>query len=315
MTSKFTKLDSPEGFDYYSLSNPQLPENTFVVRHQSFRDVLYHLETAGIELQGRMEKAGCAFARAINDLALSKNNVSRDKVVELVILSGGLFYNLNHGFKKTYGFSLPQCFMGIQRVRLDGEGMGRFTARVSYENFESLPDRGTIVIGDTVATGATLLRGLQHVGDVLEEKGMKVEGVVFATLAGSVAGGSRLLRAHRHLEMENVGLKSTYIAAEQIFHLMPDGTDLRFAGKNALAPPETIAYTKNEYGDWLAEHMKCAVLDWGTRCKNPLKHYKEFEHVANDLLKRAPDEKSKAVLNNRLEEMRREMKAYSGKIA
>lgn len=303
------KLPSPSGFEYYQTSSLHLPAESYIVRHQSFRDVLYHPECAGIGLQGKMEAAGGAFVQAISDIALDGGKFDRQKVAELIFLSGGLFYNLNFGFKAKFGFSLPQCFMGIQRVRLDGQE-GKFTARVSYENFESLPDGATVIIGDTVATGSTLLRGLQHLGNVLEERGARIEKIVFATLAGSFAGGQKLLRAHRHLQAENPDLKTYYIAAEQLFHLMPDGMDLRFAGKDALVPPQTAEYTKKEYGEWLSQNMKCAVLDWGTRCKNPLKHYGEFEHVAKELLARAPDEKSKAVLEDRLAKCTAEKALY-----
>jgi len=101
------------------------------------------------------------------------------------------------------------------------------------------------------------------------------------------------------------------IVAEQLFHLMPDGTDLRFFGKDALMPDETKTYTLKTYGDFLASNMKCAVFDWGTRCKNPKRHYDEFLEFADGIAKDAGlDAKGRKEIGRMRDETKDELKKF-----
>jgi hypothetical protein len=295
--SKFS--DSPE-MRIYSVSDETLPENTFIICSQASRDVLYKPHLAGIELQNAMEKVGETLVKGISKIALKGS--TRDKTVELIYMSGGLFYGINHGFKKVHKFAIPQCFIGIQRVRIEGTE-GQFSARVGYGNFESLPNNATVIIGDTIATAATMVKGLQYLEDELFEKGYKLDKLVIATLAGSTEGARKIKKTFDKLKGDNPGLKTYLIAAEQLFTLMPDGTDLRFLEHDSIMPEETKQYTLSTYGEWLGKNMKCAVFDWGTRCKNPKKHYHEFlEFVEEELANRSMPQDAKL----KLEEMKKE---------
>ena len=50
--------------------------------------------------------------------------------------------------------------------------------------------------------------------------------------------------------------------------------------------------------------MKCAVFDWGTRCKNPIRHYHEFLKFVEDIKGKEMDGKARAVI----EKMEKETK-------
>jgi hypothetical protein len=85
--------------------------------------------------------------------------------------------------------------------------------------------------------------------------------------------------------------------AEELFHLMPDGTDLRFLYEDCVMPDETRRRILDTYGSYLGKEMKCAVFDWGTRCKNPIKHYHEFLEFVEGMLKGGLDAKSREVIS------------------
>ncbi len=78
---------------------------------------------------------------------------------------------------------------------------------------------------------------------------------------------------------------------------MPDGTDLRFLYPDAVMPQETRKRILDRYGEFLGLEMKCAVFDWGTRCKNPARHYREFLEFADSMLGKKIDSKSGIVLS------------------
>jgi hypothetical protein len=217
-------------------------------------------------------------------------------ITELIFLAGGLYYQLNHGFKKKFGAAIPQCFLGIKRQRVEGSD-GAFTAVATYENFESLPDNATVIIGDTIATGATLQKGIYHLLDALETKGYGLENLVVCSLACSVNGARLMKEIEKRVKRDFPNANVYLFVAEQLFHLMPDGTDLRFLYDDAVMPEETRKRTLDVYGDFLGKEMKCAVFDWGTRCKNPIKHHREFLEWVGSMRNAGVDVKAKAVLD------------------
>jgi hypothetical protein len=174
------QLVHDNGYRMYRLSDQKMPGNTYIVCTEHASGILYRPHIAGKELQDRMEKVAEVFMDAVGRTVLKGKKASQ--TTELIFLAGGLYYQLNHGFKAKYGKALPQCFLGIKRQRIEGTE-GGFTAVATYENFESLPDNATVIIGDTIATGATLQKGIYHLLDSFEERGYKMENLVVCSLA------------------------------------------------------------------------------------------------------------------------------------
>lgn len=285
----------------YEAERGDLPDQTYVLCADEISRILYRPHIAGKELQDGMDRVSEVFVDAMHRQALAGKSMSR--ISEMVFLAGGLYYKLNHGFKKRFGMAIPQCFLGIKRQRVEGSG-GRFTAVATYENFESLPDQATIIIGDTIATGATIQKGIFHLFDAMAVRKLKLESLIVCSLACSVEGARLLKDVQKRMERDFPGSSLHLFVAEELFHLMPDGTDLRFLYDDALMPQETRDRILKTYGGYLGKEMKCAVFDWGTRCKNPIKHYHEFLEFADEAIGRCPDEKSGKVLGSMRDEAR-----------
>ena len=210
--------------------------------------------------------------------------------------------------QKNFGFALQQCFIGIQRQRVESKA-GQFRAVAGYENFESLQDNAHVIIGDTVATGSTLVKGIQLLLDAAEEKGKGIKSITVLTLAGSPDGARKLAKlAKTHIFPQHPGCKVSFYAYEMLFHLMPDGTDLRFLMPDSIMPDESRQEALQRYGKYLAKNMRCAVFDWGTRCKNPRAHLEEFlDYVEGELSNIKVDEKGRAVLLKMEKEAQQEL--------
>ncbi len=296
---------SSEGFDLYRVEDGNVPENTYIICSKASRNILYNPHIAGQELQGSMEEMSSVFIKALTEKALKGTRLG--DVVEFVLLAGGLYYFLAPAFRKVHGHALPQCFLGIKRQRVEGTE-GEFRAVSTYENFESLPKEAVVLIGDTIATGATLVRAISDLEAAVDEKGGRLGKLVVCSLACSTEGARRLRKLEERLRERNKDFQLYLIVAEQLFHLMPDGTDLRFLGVDTMMPPETREHTMERYGDFLGKEMKCAVFDWGTRCKNPKKHYEEFLGFCGDILKDEEiDEKGKAEISRMKAETEKEI--------
>ena len=296
------ELVHDSGYRMYRLGEKSCPENTFIISSEAGSGILFRPYLAGRELQDRMEGMAAIFMDAVGRQVLGGKKKSN--VTELIFLAGGLYYQLNHGFKKKFGAAIPQCFLGIKRQRVEGSE-GAFTAVATYENFESLPDNATVIIGDTIATGATLQKGIYHLLDSFEERGYKLENLVVCSLACSVNGARLMKKIERRVKRDFPQAKVWLFVAEELFHLMPDGTDLRFLYDDAVMPEETRKRVLEAYGEHLGKEMRCAVFDWGTRCKNPIKHYHEFLEFADMMLKTKLDAKSEGVISGMKKETER----------
>lgn len=289
------QVEREADYRLYRVEGGNLLPDTYIICADSCRGVLYSPHIAGKKLHEAMEKNSELFARILHKHALP--GAQKGSMCELVLLSGGLYYNLNSGFKKLYNFALPQCFIGIQRQRIEGR-QGEFRANATYANFESLPDHANVIIGDTVATGSTLIKAIQLLLDAAEERGTAIDSITVVSLAGSASGGRKLSAlAKKHIWRENPSCRVSYFACEMLFQLMPDGTDLRFLVPESIMPDESRQEAIARYGEHLSANMKCAVFDWGTRCKNPSAHYKDFlQYAESELANTKLDEKGKRVL-------------------
>ncbi len=296
-----------DGYRMYRLKDKGLPENSFIICSDHASDILYRPHIAGKDLLDLTEKMAYVFMDAVGREVLKGKRT--EDMTELVFLAGGLYYQLNSGFRKRYGMALPQCFLGIKRQRVEGSE-GDFTAIATYENFESLPDNGTVIIGDTIATGATLQKGIYHLLDALAEKKYKLENLVICSIACSSSGARLLKEVERRVRHDHPKAKVWLFAAEELFHLMPDGTDLRFLYDDAIMPDETKGRILGRYGTYLGHEMKCAVFDWGTRCKNPLRHFADFMEFVEDIKGRDLDQKSRTVIGRMESETRKMMAEF-----
>lgn len=302
------KLDFESSkYRLYKVTETDFPINSYIICTQAASQILYNPQLAGKDLQDKMLEVAEVFTDAIYKKILIGKKPQQ--IAELIFLAGGLYYQLNGGFKNKLNMALPQCFLGIKRQRVEGTD-GEFTAIATYENFESLPNNGTIIIGDTIATGATLQKGIYHLFEILLAKKYNLENLVVCSLACSVIGAKKLLEIENQLKKHFPNAKVHLFVAEEFFHLMPDGTDLRFLYEEAIMPQETQKRILTTYGKELGKEMKCAVFDWGTRCKNPLSHYNEFLEFAAEIKHQLKDKKSIEIIDKMEKETKEKLKIF-----
>jgi uracil phosphoribosyltransferase len=297
-------LDSKtSSYRLYKVEDKTLPSNTFIFCSSPSREILYNPHIAGKKLQEKTEELSKIFIEIATEKALKGERIV--DLTEVVLLAGGLYYNLARGFRAVHDNILQQCFLGIKRQRVENTE-GQFIAVSTYENFEALPKNAVVIIGDTIATGATLVRAIGEIERAAEEKEAKIKKLVICSLACATAGARKLKKLEEKMRLLNPSLQLYLIAAEQLFHLMPNGTDMRFLCEDSIMPEETKEYTISKYGEVLGKEMKCAVFDWGTRCKNPRRHYEEFLEFANSVINKL-DKKGKTEIERMINEVEEEL--------
>lgn len=300
MICLLTKVYEDTNYREYKITDSRMVENTYLICDSASKEILLSPHIAGKPLQDKMESVAYSLIHAVGRNILKGKKL--DQVAELIFLSGGLYYQLNSGFKKRYNRVLPQCFLGIKRQKIEGS-VGSFTAVATYENFESLPDKGTIIVGDTIATGATLQKGIYFLLDAYAEKKYTLENLVICSLACSVDGAILLKEIEKKVKLNFPNAKVHLFVCGELFHLMEDGTDLRYLYSDSIIPDEMRTAIISSFGSELGTKMKCAVFDWGTRCKNPKKHYHEFLEFATHLLNSKIEPKTNEVLTKMVSEV------------
>jgi hypothetical protein len=144
---------------------------------------------------------------------------------------------------------------------------------------------GPILIGDTIATGTTLVGVL---GWLVEKMAVakSVQDVHVFSIVGASAwdhGDGGVVEKLKFVDdmLQKHGKKLTLTFCNATFHLAANGTDLNpCPQKGASWVPEGLAALKDIGGtDFALADMKCAVWDWGDRFTKPLHHLEEvLEH-------------------------------------
>ncbi|MFX0015036.1 MAG: hypothetical protein ACFFB2_07935 [Promethearchaeota archaeon] len=91
---------------------------------------------------------------------LQNESYTISEIADVVPLSGSLTYDVYNAFFELFQHPLQRSFIGISRYRKHDV----WDTEVSYTNFEGLPINTKIVlIGDTIATGATITQIIELV--------------------------------------------------------------------------------------------------------------------------------------------------------
>src|SRR5687768_1278419 len=159
--------------------------------------------------------------------------------------------------------------MGVRR-HLDAQQ--QWVAEHPYVSFEA-PCR-TVLIGDTVASGASALEGLRVFAEWARPHGL--QRVHFFSACGSRVGGQRIVQAATDL-----GLDVTFTHGLAVFGMAAQGwqlpdTDLPWLHADTV----TAARHRQRAEAAFRGQPVCAIGDWGLRCKNPRAYLHEWQAEA-----------------------------------
>lgn len=295
--AKLVRVSAPvSGVELYRVVREDLPRNQYIMVCEEALEIHTKPWLCGERLHELAKGVAVRFLRVLHR-ELPLEGVPLDRVCELTILAGGLYYMLDEAFKEVYGRSLQRCIISAKRYQLED---GTWRVNMNYGNFEALPDRAVVLIGDTIATGTTITSSLRRLRDAAAERGYSVERVAILTISGAVDGSRRLRELEEELREEWEGFELYVFNCCAVFGLEPNGTDMPYGHPETIAPPDVVALVNERLGAWLARRL-CSIFDWGDRTKNPVKHLRELIELTERLEAEAPDEKSVAALR----EMRR----------
>ena len=291
--AKLIKVITPvHGVTLYRVLRDDLPRNQYIMVCDEALEVHTKPWLCGEELHELAKRIASKFLRVLY-YELPLKGVPLSRVCELTILAGGLYYMIDEAFKEVFGRSLQRCIVSARRYQLED---GTWRVNMNYENFEALPDRAIIIIGDTIATGTTITNSLIKLREAALERGYMIDKVAILTISGAVNGsrGLRAIEEEFRKEWENFELYVFNCCA--VFGLEPNGTDMPYGHPETIAPSDVISIVNERLTPQLARRL-CSIFDWGDRTKNPVKHLRELIEIVEKLEAEFKDPQSINVLN------------------
>jgi len=190
----------------------------------------------------------------------------QERVCIVHFLRGGLNFGLREALYRAYGFNRhSSCFMSSQRKKVDGEW------HVEEDMYRKLhiPAHATLLVGDVVATGTTVVNGFEVILEHLKQIGSSVRRIVFFTIGGPRTEEvlAQVDRRYRAAFDEYEGTAAVYlegrfrlVASEDELRIGRPGTDL--IRRDCLVAPE---FALSQYDRLSFPLERCTIYDAGSR--------------------------------------------------
>lgn len=220
----------------------------YLVHNDPLEELLFDRNLVGAEFRRTCLRSSRCFIAHLAD------ELSPDETAELVILSKGLTYQLAEAVSAETGHNLPTNLIATSRTAV-AHGTARI--EVPYCCFEAPAE--TLLIGDTVASGETIITALRRFLDV-----HPLQRVFVISYAGTLVGATRIAEF-----CAGRGIEATFLYGLAAFGLGDNGFDLSFLH------PETVTrarYAERAREQFSGRPVSAVGWDFGSQSMAPLKY-------------------------------------------
>ena len=166
---------SEHGTDCYRLTGRDFRNEYYVVSEASTRKLMDHPEVVGFEVYSSMLPPTAEMLHYLK----KQGKITGANI--LSILRGALNYPLEESCYREHIPVHDISFLSSERVFENGELAG---LEIKYNKLAMVPD-GTLLIGDILASGETLINCLRHVTDHYRDAGARLRNIVLFTIGGT----------------------------------------------------------------------------------------------------------------------------------
>lgn len=298
---------SDSGVDCYRLEGGSFVNQYYVVSEEGTRKLLNHPEVVGFEVYHCLLNSTARMMKYFK----SKGFVSCANI--LSILRGALNYPLEESCYQDGIRVHDISFLSSERVFHDDAIAG---LEIKYSKLAMVPD-STLLIGDIIATGDTLVHCLHYLTRHYQKNGARLRNIIVFTIGGNtgIEIMEKLTREIREFWPEFEGFICVYY--EGIFNTYKDkgvtGINMPYVDfywKDGILSP---AYRRQTLSSRNILFEKCTIYDGGARryeisdhVDEVLEYWEGIEKLADQIdLKKLTDEKLGYETPVTLEEWRR----------
>lgn len=285
---------SEQGVDCYRLEGGNYENEYYVVSEAETRKLLNTPEVVGYEVYH------CLIPSTSQMLYYFKEQKKVTTANILSILRGALNYPLEESCYREHIRVHDISFLSSERVFNEDEIAG---LEIKYSKLTMVPD-STLLIGDIIATGETLIHCLRYVTDFYREHGARLRNIIIFTIGGTtgITILERLTKEIREFWPEFEGFITVYY--EGIFSTYQDKgvsginlPDVDFYWKDGIIAPEFRRETLSMRNPLFE---KCIIYDGGARRYEIHEHVEEVLEFWKEMLKRADKIDFKELLDEKL---------------
>lgn len=220
----------------------------YLVHNAALEDLLFDRNLTGVEF-----RRAC-FECSRHFLAHLADELPPGDTAELMILSKGLIYQLGAAMAAETGLNLPTNLIATSRAEVS---RGDVRIEVPYVCFEA--PAGTLLIGDTVASGATIVAAISR---YLEAH--SVRHVYVVSYAGTLVGADRITAF-----CSERGIEATFLYGLAAFGLADNGFDLSFLHPNTVTRSDYVERARKVFS---GSPVSAVGWDFGSQCMAPRKY-------------------------------------------
>ena len=268
----------------YKVKGAELLNQYYIVSEPATRKLMNSPEVVSFDVYKAMVPATTCALKHINETgAISKANI-------LSILRGALNYPLEESLYNV-GIEVHDIsFLSSERV-FDENGVPNGLV-IKYNKMAMIPD-STLLIGDIIASGATLMQCMRYVTEHYRNNDAALKNIIIFTIGGTKALDmlETMTREIREYWPEFEGFITVFY--EGIFSCYDDNgvsginiPDIDFIWRGGIVSPEFRRQTLS-MKDPLFE--KCIIYDGGARRYEISEHIEEVLAFWEGLLERADD--------------------------
>ena len=285
-----------QGVDCYRLVGGDFRNEYYIVSEAETRKLMNHPEVVGYEGYPTLLNATSPMLYYLKEQhPLTSANI-------LSILRGALNYPLEESCYKEHIRVHDISFMSSERVFRDGQMTG---LEIKYNKLTMVPN-STLMIGDIIASGETLVNCLRYVTENYRDHGAKLRNIVFFTIGGTrgIELLEQLTGEIREYWPDFEGFITVYY--EGIFSCYEPGDTgvsginralIDFYWKGGIVAPAFRRQTLS-MRDPLFE--KCTIYDGGARRYEIHEHIEEVLEFWNGILERADIIDKQALIEEKL---------------
>lgn len=287
---------SDQGVDCYKLTGGDYLNEYYIVSEAETRKLMNRPEVVGYEVYASLIQATSQMMYYLK----TKGRISSANI--LSILRGALNYPLEESCYREHIRVHDISFMSCERVFTDGAVSG---LAVKYSKLATVPN-STLLIGDIVASGDTLVKCLHSVVEKYQSKGIRLRNIVFFTIGArrGIEVLERLTKEFREVWPEFEGFITVYY--EGIFNCYEEGdkgvsginrANIDFYWKDGIIAP---AFRRETLSKQNPLFEKCTIYDGGARRYEIREHIEEVLEFWNGILERADIIDKQALIEEKL---------------
>ena len=231
--------------------------NAFIISNTHLESILLNRNLVGLAFTKRCESSTESFLQHFRP---ELTDCIQSGIAELMLLSKGVYYWMHNAFGTVFDRNLEINFAATSRDKVSEQNA---EINLTYVNFDA-PAK-TLILGDTIATGATVCKALSSY-----REHWPLERVFLFAMAGSILGGQTISSF-----CESQGIELTLAYGLAAFGLGSNGFDLSFLH------PDTITserYRERARQLYKGQPVSAAGWDFGTQAQ-ALKKYRMLSWI------------------------------------